>query len=116
MELLQDEVLYATEEVERLTKVLDEQNGLLQSFQEQTTQKDSTIQSLQQQVCYQIFITERRLVLSNKVFSSSTFYSNQVKKQEEAAVKETPKRGFNLNLGGAFTPKSLPQVKDSSFG
>uniref|UniRef100_A0A8C5A4L8 Kinesin motor domain-containing protein n=1 Tax=Gadus morhua TaxID=8049 RepID=A0A8C5A4L8_GADMO len=50
VELLQDEVLYATEEVERLTKVLDEQNGLLQSFQEQTTQKDSTIQSLQQQV------------------------------------------------------------------
>jgi hypothetical protein len=74
VELLQDEVLYATEEVERLTKVLDEQNGLLQSFQEQTTQKDSTIQSLQQQVCYQIFITERWLVFSNKVlFSSSTF-------------------------------------------
>ena len=114
---MQDEVLYATEEVERLTKVLDEQNGLLQSFQEQTTQKDSTIQSLQQQVCYQVFITERLLVLSNKVlFSSSTFYSNQVKKQEEAAEKETPKRGFNLILGGAFTPKSLPQVKGSSFG
>uniref|UniRef100_A0A8C5CVS2 Kinesin motor domain-containing protein n=1 Tax=Gadus morhua TaxID=8049 RepID=A0A8C5CVS2_GADMO len=74
VELLQDEVLYATEEVERLTKVLDEQNGLLQSFQEQTTQKDSTIQSLQQQVCYQIFVTERWLVFSNKVlFSSSTF-------------------------------------------
>uniref|UniRef100_A0A8C5B731 Kinesin-like protein n=1 Tax=Gadus morhua TaxID=8049 RepID=A0A8C5B731_GADMO len=74
LQLDKDEVLYATEEVERLTKVLDEQNGLLQSFQEQTTQKDSTIQSLQQQVCYQIFVTERWLVFSNKVlFSSSTF-------------------------------------------
>uniref|UniRef100_A0A8C5AFN3 Kinesin motor domain-containing protein n=1 Tax=Gadus morhua TaxID=8049 RepID=A0A8C5AFN3_GADMO len=70
VELLQDEVLYATEEVERLTKVLDEQNGLLQSFQEQTTQKDSTIQSLQQQVCYQIFVTERWLVFSNKAQES----------------------------------------------
>ncbi|CAL8295806.1 unnamed protein product [Arctogadus glacialis] len=82
VELLQDEVLYATEEVERLTKVLDEQNGLLQSFQEQTTQKDSTIQSLQQ----------------------------QVKKQEEAVEKETSKCGFNLILGGAFTPKSLAKT------
>ena len=60
MELLQDEVVYATEEVERLTKVLDEQNGLLQSFQEQTTQKDAMIQSLQQQVCYYLFITETK--------------------------------------------------------
>ncbi|CAL8286814.1 unnamed protein product [Lota lota] len=82
VELLQDEVLYATEEVERLTKVLDEQNGLLQSFQEQTTQKDSTIQSLQQ----------------------------QLKKQEEAVEKETRKSGFNPLLAGAFTPMSLPRT------
>uniref|UniRef100_A0A8C9ZB98 Kinesin family member 15 n=1 Tax=Sander lucioperca TaxID=283035 RepID=A0A8C9ZB98_SANLU len=36
VEVLQDEVVYATEEVERLTKVLDEQNSLLQASQEQT--------------------------------------------------------------------------------
>uniref|UniRef100_A0A3P8UFV5 Kinesin family member 15 n=1 Tax=Cynoglossus semilaevis TaxID=244447 RepID=A0A3P8UFV5_CYNSE len=34
-EMLQDEVAYATEEVERLTKVLDEQNCLLRASQEQ---------------------------------------------------------------------------------
>ena len=44
------------------------------------------------------------------------FYSNQVKKQEEAVEKETSKCGFNLILGGAFTPKSLAKVNNSSFG
>uniref|UniRef100_A0A671WCZ0 Kinesin family member 15 n=1 Tax=Sparus aurata TaxID=8175 RepID=A0A671WCZ0_SPAAU len=37
VEVLQEEIAYATEEVERLTKVLDEQNILLQSSQEKTT-------------------------------------------------------------------------------
>ncbi|KAK0143351.1 Kinesin-like protein KIF15-A [Merluccius polli] len=82
VELLQDEVVYATEEVERLTKVLDEQNGLLQSFQEQTTQKDAMIQSLQQ----------------------------QLKKQEEAVEKVTLKVGFNPLLEGTVTPKSSPRT------
>lgn len=50
VEVLQDEVLYATEEVERLTKVLDEQNSLLQASQDQTAQKDIIIQNLQQKV------------------------------------------------------------------
>ena len=50
VEVLQEEVVYATEEVERLTKVLDEQNSLLQAAQEQTAQKDITIQNLQQKV------------------------------------------------------------------
>ncbi|TKS86576.1 Kinesin-like protein KIF15-A [Collichthys lucidus] len=48
VEVLQEEVAYATEEVERLTKVLDEQNSLLQASQEQTAQKDIMIQNLQQ--------------------------------------------------------------------
>lgn len=48
--MLQEELAYATEEVERLTKVLDEQNSLLQSSQEQTAQKDVMIQNLQQKV------------------------------------------------------------------
>lgn len=50
VEVLQEEVAYATEEVERLTKVLDEQNSLLQASQEQTAQKDVMIQNLQQKV------------------------------------------------------------------
>lgn len=48
--MLQEEVVYATEEVERLTKVLDEQNSLLQASQEQAAQKDVMIQNLQQKV------------------------------------------------------------------
>lgn len=50
VEVLQEEVTYATEEVERLTKVLDEQNGLLQTSQEQMVQKDLLIQNLQKKV------------------------------------------------------------------
>ncbi|KAM8915283.1 kinesin-like protein KIF15 isoform 2-T2 [Spinachia spinachia] len=50
LEVLQEEVVYATEEVERLTKVIDEQNILLQASQEQTAEKDITIQNLQQEV------------------------------------------------------------------
>ncbi|KAG7254336.1 hypothetical protein CRUP_033025, partial [Coryphaenoides rupestris] len=79
VELLQDETLYATEEVERLTKVLDEQNGLLQTFQEQANQKDAAIQNLQQ----------------------------QVKEQEEAIEKVTQNGGFNPLLEGTVTPKPL---------
>uniref|UniRef100_A0A3P8QQT3 Kinesin motor domain-containing protein n=1 Tax=Astatotilapia calliptera TaxID=8154 RepID=A0A3P8QQT3_ASTCA len=48
VEVLQEEIVYATEEVERLTKVLDEQNSLLQASQEQTAKKDIIIQNLQQ--------------------------------------------------------------------
>uniref|UniRef100_A0A3P8U2B7 Kinesin family member 15 n=1 Tax=Amphiprion percula TaxID=161767 RepID=A0A3P8U2B7_AMPPE len=48
VEVLQEEIAYATEEVERLTKVLDEQNSLLQASQEQTAQKEVTIQNLEQ--------------------------------------------------------------------
>lgn len=50
MEVLREEVSYATEEVERLTKVLDEQNSLLQASQEQTAQKDAMIHKLEQKV------------------------------------------------------------------
>lgn len=50
VEVLQEEVTYATEEVERLTKVLDEQSVLLQVSQEQTAQKDIVIQNLKQKV------------------------------------------------------------------
>uniref|UniRef100_A0AAY4CD03 Kinesin motor domain-containing protein n=1 Tax=Denticeps clupeoides TaxID=299321 RepID=A0AAY4CD03_9TELE len=50
LELLQEELTYATEEVERLTKVLDEQSVLLQSTQDQLSERDSTVQNLQEQV------------------------------------------------------------------
>ncbi|XP_068582457.1 kinesin-like protein KIF15 [Cebidichthys violaceus] len=59
VEVLQEEVVYATEEVERLTKVLDEQNGLLQAAQEQTAQKDVMIQTLQQKMQQQQEAVER---------------------------------------------------------
>uniref|UniRef100_A0A8C7RE03 Kinesin motor domain-containing protein n=1 Tax=Oncorhynchus mykiss TaxID=8022 RepID=A0A8C7RE03_ONCMY len=48
LKVLQEEVVYATEEVERLTKVLDEQAGLLQASQDQTAQKEAIIQTLQE--------------------------------------------------------------------
>lgn len=56
VEVLQEEVSYATEEVERLTKVLDEQNILLQASQEQTAQKDDMIQNLKQKVKFFVVI------------------------------------------------------------
>lgn len=50
VEVLQEELTYATEEVERLTKVLVEQNSLLQASQEQTAQKEIMIQNQQLKV------------------------------------------------------------------
>lgn len=55
VEVLQEEIVYATEEVERLTKVLDEQNSLLQASQAQTAKKDVIIQNLQQKVKFFLF-------------------------------------------------------------
>lgn len=63
MEVLQEEVSYATEEVERLTKILDEQNILLQASQEQTAQKDIMIQNLKQKV--KCFDLDRKMI--NKI-------------------------------------------------
>lgn len=48
--MLQEEIAYATDEVERLTKVLDEQNCLLEASQEQAAQKDVAIKDLEQKV------------------------------------------------------------------
>ncbi|XP_037603237.1 kinesin-like protein KIF15-A [Sebastes umbrosus] len=81
VEVLQDEVLYATEEVERLTKVLDEQNSLLQASQDQTAQKDIIIQNLQQ------------------------------KAQQQEAVERTIRNGsFKPFAELTGTPKSLPRT------
>ena len=58
VEVLQEELAYATEEVGRLTKVLDDQNSLLQASQEQTAQKDVMLQNLQQKVSLNCLNTE----------------------------------------------------------
>ncbi|XP_029900940.1 kinesin-like protein KIF15 [Myripristis murdjan] len=82
VEVLQEEVAYATEEVERLTKVLDEQNSLLQASQEQTAQKEVTIQNLQQKL-----------------------------KQQEEALEKTIRNGdFNPILESSVTPKPLSRT------
>ncbi|XP_039992248.1 kinesin-like protein KIF15-A [Xiphias gladius] len=82
VELLQEEVAYATEEVERLTKVFDEQNSLLQASQEQTAQKDVIIQNLQQKV-----------------------------QQQQEAIEKTVRNGsFKPLVEPTVTPKSLPRT------
>ncbi|XP_040055964.2 kinesin-like protein KIF15 [Gasterosteus aculeatus] len=82
LEVLQEEVVYATEEVERLTKVIDEQNSLLQASQEQTSQKDITIQNLQQEI-----------------------------QQHQEAVERTFRNGnFKSFIDVTNTPKSLPRT------
>ncbi|KAL2098945.1 hypothetical protein ACEWY4_005425 [Coilia grayii] len=52
MEMMQDSLAYATEEVERLTKVFDEQTALLQAAQDQIAARDATIRGLQDQVSH----------------------------------------------------------------
>ncbi|XP_071353641.1 kinesin-like protein KIF15 [Trachinotus anak] len=82
VEVLQEEVAYATEEVERLTTVLDEQNSLLQASQEQTAQKDVIIENLQQ----------------------------KVQQQQEAVEKTTRIGSFKPLVELTVTPKSLPRT------
>uniref|UniRef100_A0A3Q2FLP7 Kinesin family member 15 n=1 Tax=Cyprinodon variegatus TaxID=28743 RepID=A0A3Q2FLP7_CYPVA len=66
VEVLQEEMTYATEEVERLMKVCDEQQSLLQATQEQAAQKDLIIKNLELKVQF------------------------LVQQQQEAAQKTTP--------------------------
>ncbi|XP_063040625.1 kinesin-like protein KIF15 isoform X2 [Engraulis encrasicolus] len=49
MEMLHDSLAYATEEVDRLAKVLDEQTALYQAAQDQLAARDATIASLKEQ-------------------------------------------------------------------
>lgn len=82
VEVLQEEIAYATEEIERLTKVLDEQNNLLQASQEQTAQKDVMIQNLQQ----------------------------KVQKQQEAVERTIRHGSFEPLVEPTVTPRSLPRT------
>lgn len=50
VEVLQEEITYASEEVERLTKVCDEQQSLLHAAQEQAAQKELIIKNLELKV------------------------------------------------------------------
>ncbi|XP_036006720.1 kinesin-like protein KIF15-B [Fundulus heteroclitus] len=61
VEVMQEEIVYATEEVERLTKVCDEQQSLLQAAQEQAAQKELTIKSLEQKVQQQQEAVEKAI-------------------------------------------------------
>ncbi|XP_053701254.1 kinesin-like protein KIF15-A isoform X1 [Synchiropus splendidus] len=89
VEILQDEVTYAMEEVERLTKVLDEQNVLLQAAQEQVAEKETLVESLQQKV-----------------------------QQQQDAVEKTVRYGTLKHMEVAVTPKSSPRTPctPGSFG
>ncbi len=49
-ELLQEDLSYATEEVERLGKVVEEQAASLESSRTLNTEKDNNINSLKEQV------------------------------------------------------------------
>ncbi|XP_029569252.1 kinesin-like protein KIF15 [Salmo trutta] len=82
VEVLQEEVIYATEEVERLTKVLDEQAGLLQASQDQTAQKEAIIQTLQE----------------------------KLKQQQEAVERTVRGESANRIPQSSVTPKVLPQT------
>ncbi|XP_019725757.1 kinesin-like protein KIF15 isoform X1 [Hippocampus comes] len=81
VEVLQDEVIYANEEVERLTKVLDEHNNLLEAAQEQAAQKDIVIQNLQQKV-----------------------------QQQHEAVEKTIRNGALKNVESTCTPKAIAKT------
>ncbi|XP_043083993.1 kinesin-like protein KIF15-A [Puntigrus tetrazona] len=50
LELLQDDLSYATEEVERLSKVVEEQAALLENLRTLNTEKENNINSLKEQV------------------------------------------------------------------
>uniref|UniRef100_A0A8C7D704 Kinesin family member 15 n=1 Tax=Oncorhynchus kisutch TaxID=8019 RepID=A0A8C7D704_ONCKI len=82
LKVLQEEMVYATEEVERLTKVLDEQAGLLQASQDQTAQKEAIIQTLQE----------------------------KLKQQQEAVERTVRGESANRIPQSSVTPKMLPQT------
>ncbi|XP_051546297.1 kinesin-like protein KIF15-A isoform X2 [Myxocyprinus asiaticus] len=50
LELLQEDLAYATDEVERLSKVVEEQTAVLESSKTLNTERDNQINSLQEQV------------------------------------------------------------------
>ncbi|XP_056151509.1 kinesin-like protein KIF15-A, partial [Lampris incognitus] len=92
VELLQEEIAYTIEEVEKLTKVLDEQNGLLQASQEQMAQKESEIQKLEQRLKQQ-----EAIEISIRSDSSSSLLEASVSPKSLPRTPCTP-RNFNTDL------------------
>ncbi|XP_038142186.1 kinesin-like protein KIF15-B [Cyprinodon tularosa] len=78
VEVLQEEMTYATEEVERLMKVCDEQQSLLHATQEQAAQKDFIIKNLELKV-----------------------------QQQQEAVEKTVRNGEYRPTEPTVTPKSV---------
>uniref|UniRef100_A0A7N6BFY2 Kinesin motor domain-containing protein n=1 Tax=Anabas testudineus TaxID=64144 RepID=A0A7N6BFY2_ANATE len=97
VEVLQEEVAYATEEVERLTKVLDEQNGLLQSLQEQVAQKDVVIKNLQQKVsCFFICFFHTTLEQTNKEEDNKNDFNRDLTQVLENQERELENRRSSM--------------------
>ncbi|KAK6304480.1 hypothetical protein J4Q44_G00250660 [Coregonus suidteri] len=93
VEVLQEEVVYATEEVERLTKVLDEQTGLLQASQDQTAQKEAIVQTLQEKLKQQQEAVERTI----RGESANRIPQSSVTPKVLPKTPHTP-RNFNTDL------------------
>lgn len=110
VEVLQEEVTYATEEVERLTKVLDEQNSLLQASQEQTAQKDAVIHQLEQKVKSPRQNGPKILKFGFNVFTPTSLL-HQIKRQHVAVEETIRNRSLKHFTELPGTPKSLPQVR-----
>uniref|UniRef100_A0A7N6ABK4 Kinesin motor domain-containing protein n=1 Tax=Anabas testudineus TaxID=64144 RepID=A0A7N6ABK4_ANATE len=95
--MISEEVAYATEEVERLTKVLDEQNGLLQSLQEQVAQKDVVIKNLQQKVsCFFICFFHTTLEQTNKEEDNKNDFNRDLTQVLENQERELENRRSSM--------------------
>uniref|UniRef100_A0A3P8ZW28 Kinesin motor domain-containing protein n=1 Tax=Esox lucius TaxID=8010 RepID=A0A3P8ZW28_ESOLU len=92
VEVLQEEVAYATEEVERLTKVLDEQAGLLQASQDQNAQMEAAVQTLQQKV-KTLKTTYQQLPLTPRTPMS---FNNDLNKVLESQERELESRRCSM--------------------
>uniref|UniRef100_A0A9J8BR17 Kinesin motor domain-containing protein n=1 Tax=Cyprinus carpio carpio TaxID=630221 RepID=A0A9J8BR17_CYPCA len=71
LELLQEDLAYATDEVERLGKVVEEQAALLESSRSLNTEKENSINSLKEQVLlYTHELLKHKLVTQGSFFAS----------------------------------------------
>lgn len=112
--MLEEEIAYATDEVGRLTKVLDEQNCLLQASREQAAQKDVAIKDLEQKVkvYFKTLLQSKQSATKmvkklNNENKKHILY--QVKEQQEAVEKMVRNGGFKA-AEPTVTPKSLNRV------
>ncbi|XP_066535073.1 kinesin-like protein KIF15 isoform X2 [Hoplias malabaricus] len=88
LEMLQEDLAYTTEEVERLSKALEEQTALLQEAQLSNTEKETKINKLQDQLKQQ----EEQKVLRNEIVQHAS-----ATPQANPRTPHTP-RSFNSNI------------------